>query len=175
MQLERAAERVESLKAGILATAATAVSIFCIGALHQLLAQFLPSLQITEISWMISLKFTNLLKLASMLVSGFLFGVTYRYIVRQDNNPQLKAGAVMAFGLVRGLAQAEAILNQMQLETLNFNTLNFTALNFTGLFSQQEIWQAGIGVIESIILFAFVAGMLDWAIDRGWVKPFTTF
>jgi hypothetical protein len=36
-------------------------------------------------------------------VNGLLFGVTYRYIIRSDKNPQLKAGGILAFGLVRGL------------------------------------------------------------------------
>jgi hypothetical protein len=36
-------------------------------------------------------------------LSGFLFGVTYRYLVRDDTNPHLKGGAVAAFALVRGL------------------------------------------------------------------------
>ena len=41
--------------------------------------------------------------LAGVLVSCFLFGLTYRYIVRRDlENTNLKAGAVAAFGLVRG-------------------------------------------------------------------------
>ncbi len=165
MQLERAAERVESLKAGILATAAIAVSVVCIGAAHQMLDQFFPSLQITEISWIISFQLASLLKLASLLGSGFLFGVTYRYIVRQDDNPQLKAGAVMAFGLVRGLAQAEVILDETQL----------AAMNFADLFTRQEIWQAGVSAIESVILFALAAVVLDQAIDRGWIKPFNAF
>lgn len=39
--------------------------------------------------------------------SGLLFGVTYRYLIRSDKNPQLKAGGVLAFGLVRGLTQIE--------------------------------------------------------------------
>ena len=43
------------------------------------------------------------LSLAGVLVSCFLFGLTYRYIVRRDlGNTNLKAGAVAAFGLVRG-------------------------------------------------------------------------
>ncbi|HEY9880926.1 MAG TPA: hypothetical protein V6D29_20880, partial [Leptolyngbyaceae cyanobacterium] len=38
-------------------------------------------------------------------VSGSLFGITYRYAVRRDRNPQLRAGVVLAFSVVRGLAQ----------------------------------------------------------------------
>ena len=49
----------------------------------------------------------TLIKLAIALLSGFLFGVTYRYIIRTDSNSHLKEGAILAFGLVRGGGLAE--------------------------------------------------------------------
>jgi hypothetical protein len=79
---------------------------------------------------------------------GFLFGVTYRYIIRSDNNPQLKVGGVMAFGLIRGLTQIEMGLNAN-------NLLPFAVL-------------AG----ESILYFGMAALVLNMAIQRNWVKPF---
>ena len=42
-------------------------------------------------------------KISGAIISGFLFGVTYRYVVRNDDNPHLKDGTVAAFALVRGL------------------------------------------------------------------------
>lgn len=43
-------------------------------------------------------------------LSGFLFGVTYRYTVRSEPaNPFLKDGVVLAFTLVRGLAPVETV------------------------------------------------------------------
>ena len=43
-----------------------------------------------------------LLSAGIALVASFLFGVTFRYAVRQDRgNVQLKAGVVAAFGLVQ--------------------------------------------------------------------------
>jgi len=42
-------------------------------------------------------------KISGAIISGFLFGVTYRYVVRNDDNPHLKDGTVVAFALVRGL------------------------------------------------------------------------
>jgi len=42
-------------------------------------------------------------KISVAIISGFLFGVTYRYVVRNDDNPHLKDGTVAAFALVRGL------------------------------------------------------------------------
>lgn len=166
MQLDQAAERIESLKAGILAATAAAIGGVCLSAVHHfLLAQVLGQSQMSEIGGGIGFHLVDWLKIASILLSGFLFGVTYRYIVRQDHNLQLKAGAVMAFGLIRGLAQTEMVLDQIQLATITVGNI----------FANQEIWQIGAGVGESVILFALAAAVLDQAIDRGWIKAFTTF
>jgi hypothetical protein len=83
--------------------------------------------------------------------SGLLFGVTYRYIIRSDKNPQLKAGGVLAFGLVRGLTQIELGLN----------------LDIT-------IWPFLVLAAESLLWFAFAAIALDLAIKLRWVKPFSS-
>lgn len=83
--------------------------------------------------------------------SGFLFGVTYRYIICVDKNPQLKSGAVFAFGLVRGLNQIEFGWN-----------VNNTLLPFLIL--------AG----ESIFWFTLAAFVLDTAILLNWLKPFSS-
>jgi hypothetical protein len=79
---------------------------------------------------------------------GLLFGVTYRYIIRSDNNPQLKAGGVLAFGLVRGLTQVDVGL-------YCYSILPFVVLG-----------------AESIVWFAMSAIALDTAIKLGWVKTF---
>jgi hypothetical protein len=78
--------------------------------------------------------------------SGLLFGVTYRYIIRSDKNPQLKAGGVLAFGLVRGLTQMEL-----------------------GLNSNITIWSFLVLAAESLLWFVFAAIALDF-----WVKPFSS-
>lgn len=87
------------------------------------------------------------------LLSGFLFGVTYRYIIRQDTNSHLKSGAVMAFGLVRGLAQVEMELNQ-----------GISSLD------RVQLWQLSLLVPENIGLFAGTVLLLDWAMGQGWIK-----
>lgn len=83
------------------------------------------------------------------LLTGFLFGVTYRYIVRQDDNPHLRDGAVLAFTLVRG-----------------------------GGLLELQTGQAGMGpaiallMVESLIGFAVARSSLDWAMKKQWLKPF---
>ncbi|MHC5829829.1 MAG: hypothetical protein ACYT04_81365, partial [Nostoc sp.] len=83
--------------------------------------------------------------------SGLLFGVTYRYIIRSDKNPQLKAGGVLAFGLVRGLTQIELGWNS------HSTILPFVVLAF-----------------ESVLWFAIAAIAVDIAIKLRWLKPFSS-
>ncbi|MDZ8056090.1 MAG: hypothetical protein RMX68_021830 [Aulosira sp. ZfuVER01] len=136
------AERLESLKAGIIG----AISLFLAFTIATLvntllLAKYFPTL--------VSLDF--LLSGAIAFFSGLLFGVTYRYIIRLDNNPQLKTGGVFAFGLVRGLTQIEVGWN-----------FHGTVLPYLVL--------AG----ESVLCFAIAAIALDTAMQIGWLKPFAS-
>jgi len=145
-QDNQAAERLESLKAGIagqLIAAAVFVPI-------ALLNHYLPfqTLQFGDRNWQeTGLPKEALISLAIVVFSGFLFGVTYRYVVRQDENPQLQSGAVGAFGLVRGLAQVEANLDK-----------------------KMPLWVWGIWVAESMVLFGAIALSLNWIFDRGWIQ-----
>jgi hypothetical protein len=81
-------------------------------------------------------------------LSGFLFGVTCRYAIRKDENPHLSSGVVLAFGLVRGLAQ------------VNGQDLSLSILPLV-IFA----------VLESILLFAVAYAGLSMAMRIGWVKP----
>lgn len=129
-----ASERLESLKAGILAG-------FCVGLSHFILNGVNLWLGDTSVNLLFSTPLAGL--------SGFLFGVTYRYIIRGDDNPQLKLGGIFAFGLVRALAEIEIRLNSQ------------TPL-------EQIIRLGG----ESLLLFGIAGFILDIALQKGWVKPF---
>ncbi|MDJ0599850.1 MAG: hypothetical protein QNJ37_13520 [Crocosphaera sp.] len=90
------------------------------------------------------------IKVAIAFISGFLFAVTYRYIVRTDKNGHLKDGAVLAFGLVRGLVPVEIS---------------------SDIF--HHLGQLTILGIESIICFAVARFCLEFAFERGWIKLFS--
>lgn len=142
------AERIESLKAASLGGLSLTLTYCAIALLHWLLLPTpSPILSLLDVQ----LNLTLLLKVAIAFLSGFLFGVTYRYAIRDDRNPQLNAGVVFAFGLVRGLAALEG-----QPDITN------------------SLWIGGILVIESLIEFAIARFILDWAIQRRWIKPFTS-
>ena len=142
------AERLESLKAGIVGSfslfftfgIATLLNTFVLAKYFQTLA----SLQ-SDLNWHLWVSG------AVASFTGFLFGVTYRYLIRSDQNPQLKAGGVLAFGLVRGLTQIE----------LGWNC-------------NSAIWPFLVLAGESLLWFAFAAIALDIAIQLRWVKPFSS-
>lgn len=87
--------------------------------------------------------------LAIAAVSGSLFGITYRYAVRQDPNPQIKAGVVFAFGLVRGLALGQQ----------------------AGFLWPALLWLTMVACGESLVLFGGAAIALEGVHQRGWL-PF---
>lgn len=141
-------ERWESLKAGIIGAIAAGLLFSLLTLLEtKILHTYLPvSLTESGRSWGIPF----LISLAIATLAGFLFAVTYRYVIRQDQNFHLGSGAVMAFGLVRGLAQVDV---GVQAE--------FAPLTLVMM------------VLDSVLLFAGLRLVLDWAIAQGWLKPFS--
>ncbi|MCT7971512.1 hypothetical protein [Laspinema olomoucense] len=145
--MELMTERIESIKAGAIGGLSVAVAWAVTSLGNQLILS--PGVD----SWAIFPEWQRLwLSGASAGVAGFLFGVTYRYIIRDDVNPHLKSGAVFAFGLVRGLAQVEV-----------------------GLSNPNSVVPVAVMASESILMFAVARVLLDAAIARHWVKPFSSF
>ncbi|HIK07544.1 MAG TPA: hypothetical protein IGS40_23105 [Trichormus sp. M33_DOE_039] len=140
------AERLESLKAGMIAGLSLSFAFLITSLFNNLvLAKYFPilsSLQ-RDFNWY------WLLSGAIATFSGLLFGVTYRYIIRTDQNPHLSSGGVLAFGLVRGLSQIE------------------------GLNASSAFLPSVALVSESILWFAIAAIALDTAIQFSWLKPFS--
>jgi len=131
-------ERIESIKAGSLGgIAAGSVNGVTI-ALDRLVLPLSKSLLCLG------------LEAAIAIFSGFLFGITYRYVIRTDRNHHLNAGAVLAFGLVRGLAQLDV-----------------------SEFDLSQVWMDGLIVGKSVVMFAIARYTLDYALAASWVLPFT--
>jgi hypothetical protein len=132
-------ERIESIKAGSLGGIAAGVVFGVTIAIDYLIANE-------------SLKSLLALGLATMvaIVSGFLFGITYRYVIRTDQNDHLNSGAVLAFGLVRGLAQIDI-----------------------PEFDLSQIWIDVVIIAKSILMFAIARYMIDYALKVTWLLPFS--
>lgn len=134
------AERLESLKAGLFGGFSLGFAFVITSLVNTIiLGKYFPTL--ASLHWWVSG--------AIAVVCGLLFGVTYRYIIRSDRNPQLKAGGVMAFGLVRGLTQIEGSWNA-------------------------EILPCVVLAGESVLWFAVAAIAIDTAIQFGWIKSFSS-
>src|SRR6476469_679572 len=135
------AERIESLKAGTLAALSVCVTFAAIALVNsQVLASQFSSLTSLQIA---SIDLNLLISGAIAILAGFLFGVTYRYVIREDQNPHLKSGAVLAFGVVRGLALVDV-----------------------GYNLQGTLWPFSVLAVESILLFAIARFALDTAIQQ---------
>lgn len=146
--IELMTERLESLKAGVIGSISLGLAFLSTSLINVFwLDKYFPLVSYDQID------IVNLQVLLSGIIagfSGFLFGVTYRYIIRVDTNPHLKTGGIWAFGLVRGLTQIEVGWN------INNPVLPFLIL-----------------AAESILWFALAAFALDVAILRKWLKPFS--
>ncbi len=162
-----AAERVESLKAGAVAALSCLCGFGAIALVNTLILgqwwDFLAGLQVRAIDLNLGLR--GLMA----LVGGFLFGVTYRYAIRRDVNPQLKSGVVLAFGLVRAFGQLDAGLSVEA--GLSFEVGKMPA--------PLELLPFAVVGVESVVLFAIGGLVLDWAIGfegfangRSLIKPF---
>ncbi len=129
-------ERIESIKAGgVAALTGTSIGALLV-ALH-------PSLLSSN---------AYILRIAVATVSAFLFGITYRYIVRNDSNPHLRSGAVGAFALTRSLGQLE----------------NIAPADL--VFS--EPLSLALPIAESFGLFMCIRLVLDWGLKQQWFQPF---
>lgn len=137
-------ERLESLKAGTLSAMVFALVFGLITWGNNILTSYFAKLLPVEL-----LTGDFGLSVINALLSGFLFGVTYRYIMRQDENPHLKSGAVLAFGLVRGMTQID----------VGWNT-------------QGILWPYVILAVESVVLFMLTQTVLEGAIAQQWIKRF---
>ena len=136
-------ERIESVKAGIVGAGAFTIAELIVMVANSLIIPVLtpnPLGMIVDWRWLI--------QLAIGAISGFLFGVAYRYIIRGDRNSHLNDGAVLAFGLVRGLALVERDITSSELLSILFL------------------------IISSVVCFAIARLVLDLAIAGKFIKPF---
>ncbi|MGB6017033.1 MAG: hypothetical protein WBG32_20030 [Nodosilinea sp.] len=138
-------DRIESLKAAVLAGTAAGVMAAMILLAHRIPPMGVQSALSSIASGLSGSTFWVSAAIAGL--SGGLFGITYRYAVRQDENSQLKAGVVLAFSLVRGLALVNVA----------------AAVSLRG-------WPFAAAIAESLLIFAAAAAVLEIAHGQGWVK-----
>ncbi|PZV14722.1 MAG: hypothetical protein DCF20_12110 [Pseudanabaena sp.] len=147
------ADRIESFKAGFLGAIASVFAFFAIALLHHFLKNFLTAQLIS--SFELSSPLILLIKLGMIGFSGFLFAVTYRYIVRRDRNSHLKSGAILAFACIRSFATIDLDLPKLTLLPL-----------------VQLVFAIAILLLENIAWLAIVQSILETAIQHKWIAAF---
>lgn len=150
------ADRIESFKAGFLGAIASVFAFFAIAISHHFLQNMLANAPVQLIS---SFELSNplilLIKLAMIGFAGFLFAVTYRYIVRRDRNSHLKSGAILAFACIRSFCAIDR-----DLPTLTLLPLVQIAL------------VSAILLVENVAWLAIVQSLLETAIQHKWIAAF---
>ncbi len=147
------ADRIESFKAGFLGAIASVFAFFAIALAHHFLQNLLTVKLIS--SFELGNPLILLIKLGMISFSGFLFAVTYRYIVRRDRNSHLKSGAILAFACIRGFATIERDLPALTLLPLT-----------------QMAFAIAILLLENIVWLAIVQSILETAIHHKWITAF---
>jgi hypothetical protein len=158
--MDLASERLESVKAGTIA----ALSASGLDSLVTLAASRLP----------IGLFPLDRLAVTHVVItgfSGFLFGVTYRYVVRTDRNVHLGQGAILAFGLVRGLSVLEPRLVRLAEGVAAGLALGWEQP--TEPILPIVIESAGL-LFQAILPFAGAAAILGLCLQRRWLQPCST-
>ena len=148
------ADRIESFKAGFLGALASVFAFFAIALLHHFVQDFLTGEQLIS-SFELGNSFILLIKLGMIGFSGFLFAVTYRYIVRRDRNSHLKSGAILAFACIRSFATVDRDLPALTLLPL-----------------VQLALVSAILLLENIAWLAIVQSLLETAIQHKWIAAF---
>lgn len=133
-EISVAQARLASIKSGLIGAGVVGLVAGIALFLQSLFSLPLP-LPNSLLSWLVNL--------AVAITSGFFFGVTYRYIVRKDDNLHLGGGAVGAFAFVRSLAQIEATWDD-----------TFALLTWVLITGESFLW------------FVCARYTLDWAMKR---------
>ncbi|AFY37879.1 hypothetical protein Lepto7376_1536 [[Leptolyngbya] sp. PCC 7376] len=141
------AERLESLKVAIAGGVCAGAISLGILVVNRIFVFGFEVIALTLASGMATL--TLLVNAGIAGLSGALFALVYRYAIRQDKNPQLNMGVVLAFTLVRGLALVDA-----------------------GSAIAQNGWPFLSACGESLVIFGLTALVLNFALQQQWLKTF---
>ena len=107
-------------------------------------------------------------KHVGLALSCVLFGITYRYAVRRDGNPNLKQGVVGAFSVTRALAAVTAPAESCSAD------LPLDCGPPFRLFTWTMLGQGVQALLESAAVLGLCALLLDALFALGWLSRFPT-
>lgn len=105
-------------------------------------------------------------KHVGLALSCVLFGITYRYAVRRDGNPNLKQGVVGAFSITRALAAVTAPAESCSA------ALPLDCGPPFRLFTWTMLGQGALALLESAAVLGLCALLLDALFAAGWLSRF---
>ena len=144
-------DRIESVKYSIISTIAGLVSVFPLSIIYGYFQTFDSNWQTSHLSFIPCL---------------LLFGITYRYATRSDDNPNLKQGTIAAFALTRSVSMVEPSISS------TCNTSYFPH-DCGGLFHLFDYNMLGVGVaylIESFFAYGGSAYVLEYLSSKKILK-----
>ncbi|HBC43143.1 MAG TPA: hypothetical protein DCZ88_14970 [Pseudanabaena sp.] len=147
-------DRIDSLKAGCLGAIASVFAFFVIALCHHFLQNHLTNVQLIS-NFELDIALMLLIKLAMIGFAGFLFAVTYRYIVRRDRNSHLKSGAILAFACIRSVTTIDHELTSLIQLPLISMALAIIIL-----------------LVENIVWLAIIQSLIETAIQHKWITTF---
>ena len=92
---------------------------------------------------------------------GFLFGLVYRYAVREDESPELRMGVVAAFALTRGVGLVRV--------SPGCDAIPLSCGAPLGYLDWAMLDQLASGVAVSTVAFGAAAAAVDYGARRGWL------
>jgi hypothetical protein len=143
------AERIESVKSGIVAAVAGSIGFAPYAIIAGLIQGFDGNWEFNHDMFALTLG---------------LFGITYRYAVRNSSNPQLKMGVVSAFALTR-------ILNLIHVPDIcTAFPLNCGPPLY---YVSSDMVLSGVSVgVESFLGYGIAGAILDYCFYRKFIKQF---
>jgi hypothetical protein len=143
-------ERIESVKAAVISVAGGIVALLPYGIVKGIVYNF-------SATWEFQFDAT-VLCLA-------LFGITYRYAVRKDNNPNLKQGVVGSFAITKALSFIDVPDSLCTSVPINCGPPFF-------LFSGSMLLQGVTAFIEAIIAYGGAAYIMERCMSSGLLSKF---
>jgi hypothetical protein len=143
-------ERIESVKAAVIGVVGGIAALLPYGIVKGIVYRF-------SATWEFEFDAT-VLGLA-------LFGITYRYAVRKDNNPNLKQGVVGSFAITKALSCIDVPDSLCTSVPINCGPPFF-------LFSDSMLLQGVAAFIEAIIAYGGAAYILERCMSSGLLSKF---
>jgi hypothetical protein len=144
------AERIESVKSAAVAAVGGSLLVLPISVFKGIVLHF-------DGQWEFSIDM--------LAISLALFGITYRYAIRKDSNPNLKQGVVGAFAITRTLPFIQVPVDQC-------TTIPLDCGPPFHYLSWGMIQHGGLAFAYSFLAFTAAAYVMERAFDRGFISKF---